>query len=145
MGAAAHLGIRVGEYDARIRTFIPFYEEILDAAAGSLGGLVTRRAPLVVDLGVGSGALAARSLTALPAGARVLGIDNDSAMMAMAARRLRGRAEFVVGDFLETTLPACDAVTASFALHHVRTARAKRQLYRAHLQGAPARRRLDQR
>jgi hypothetical protein len=28
MGVATHLGIKLGEYDARIRTFIPDYEEI---------------------------------------------------------------------------------------------------------------------
>jgi ubiquinone/menaquinone biosynthesis C-methylase UbiE len=148
MGAAAHLGIRTGEYDARIRTFIPFYEEILEAAAGALAIAVTARWPLpnprpgspkrlrreggpfVVDLGIGSGALAAKCLAALPRRTRVLGIDSDAAMLAMARRRLRHRVELVEGDFLDTPIPACDAITASFALHHVRTAAAKGRLYR---------------
>ena len=33
MGAASHLGIDLREYDSRIRTFIPGYDELLDAAA----------------------------------------------------------------------------------------------------------------
>jgi ubiquinone/menaquinone biosynthesis C-methylase UbiE len=160
MGAAAHLGIRTGEYDARIRTFIPFYEEILEAAAGALAIAVTARWPLpkarpgspkrlrrdggpgspkrlrrdggpfVVDLGIGSGALAAKCLAALPRRTRVLGIDSDAAMLAMARRRLRHGVELVEGDFLDTPIPACDAITASFAVHHVSTAAAKGRLYR---------------
>jgi ubiquinone/menaquinone biosynthesis C-methylase UbiE len=130
MGAAAHLGIQTGEYDARIRTFIPFYEEILEAAAGALATAVPVRTPLVVDLGIGSGALSAKCLGALPRRTRVLGIDSDAAMLAMARRRLRDRVELVEGDFLETPVPRCDAITASFALHHVRTAAEKGRLYR---------------
>ena len=55
MSVAAHLGIRLSEYDRRIRTFIPRYEEILDAAAAS----VVPKARTIVDLGIGTGALAA--------------------------------------------------------------------------------------
>ena len=33
MGVATHLGIKLSEYDARIRTFIPDYEEMLGVAA----------------------------------------------------------------------------------------------------------------
>ena len=130
MGAASHLGIRTGEYDARIRTFIPFYEEMLGAAATALATAITARAPVIVDLGIGSGALAAKCLAALPPRARVLGIDSDAAMLAMAVRRLRQRVETLEGDFLRTPVPACDGITASFALHHVRTRREKARLYR---------------
>ena len=37
MGVASHLGIQLTEYDRRIRTFIPDYEEMLDAAAKDKG------------------------------------------------------------------------------------------------------------
>lgn len=127
MGAAAHLGIRLREYDARIRAFIPHYEEMLDAAAAALGAFA-RRTPLVVDLGTGSGALAVRCLRAAP-GARIVGIDNDEGMLALARKRLGGRLTAAPGDFLSTPLPRCDAVTVSFALHHVPTRRRKAALY----------------
>lgn len=130
MGAAAHLGIRTGEYDARIRTFIPFYEEILDAAASALATVLPASRPLVVDLGIGSGALAAECLAELPRGTRLIGIDSDGAMLAMARRRLGRRVETIEGNFLQTPVPRSDAVTASFALHHVRTAAEKGRLYR---------------
>ena len=89
MGAASHLGIQLREYDLRIRTFIPRYEEMLDAAAAALRALPRRR-PLVVDLGIGSGALSARSLAAQPA-ARIVGIDSDEGMLRMAQKRLGPR------------------------------------------------------
>ena len=61
MSVAAHLGIRLQEYDLRIRTFIPGYDEMIDAAAAALDDL-DRSAPLIIDLGIGSGALAAQCL-----------------------------------------------------------------------------------
>ena len=125
MGVATHLGIRLSEYDARIRTFIPFYEEMLDVAADA----VPARARRIVDLGIGTGALAARCLARAPR-AVVVGIDADADILAAAARRIGSRASFVVDSFLRAPLPSCDAVVASFALHHVRTRNAKRRLYR---------------
>jgi SAM-dependent methyltransferase len=125
MSVAQHLGIKLGDYDARIRTFIPDYEEMLDVAAAAIPAR-TRR---IVDLGIGTGALSARCLASAP-GARVLGIDVDPDILALAARRLHDRATFVTGSFLRARLPPCDAAVASFALHHVRTRGAKAALYR---------------
>ena len=82
MGAASHLGIDLREYDTRIRTFIPGYEPMLDAAAGALATSIRRRRPVVVDLGIGTGALAASCLAVKPQ-ARVIGIDEDQAMLAV--------------------------------------------------------------
>jgi tRNA (cmo5U34)-methyltransferase len=126
-GVAAHLGIRVRDYDRRIRTFIPHYMEMLDEAAAALGA-TGPRAPVVVDLGVGSGALAALVIRVRPR-ARIVGIDSDAAMLAMAEQRLGSRLTPIRGDFLSVDLPRCDAFVASFALHHVATARRKRALY----------------
>ena len=75
MSVAEHLGIKTSEYDAQILTFIPYYDEILDNAAAALDAL-DRPARTMVDLGTGSGALAARCLKRLK-GARVIGIDSD--------------------------------------------------------------------
>jgi tRNA (cmo5U34)-methyltransferase len=125
MGVASHLGIKLTEYDSRIRTFIPHYEEMLDVAAAA----VPPRAHTIVDLGMGTGALSARCLEIAPR-ARTVGIDVDPEILTMAGRRLGDRATFVTGSFLRTPLPACDAVVASFALHHVRTRAAKVALFR---------------
>ena len=125
MSVAAHLGIRLSDYDARIRTFIPDYDTMLDVAASVIPG----RTRTIVDLGIGTGALAARCLDQAPA-ASVVGIDADADILALASRRLKDRVTTVAGSFLRTPLPACDAIVASFALHHVRTRSAKAGLYR---------------
>jgi trans-aconitate methyltransferase len=124
MSVASHLGIRLDEYDARIRTFIPDYEEMLDVAAAA----VPRGARTIVDLGTGTGALAARCLRRVPA-AVIVGIDADGEILKVAGRRLQGRATFIEGSFLRVSIPRGDALVSSFALHHVRTRRAKASLY----------------
>jgi len=122
---ASHLGIRLAEYDHRIRTFIPDYEAMLNEAAD----LVDPRSRTIVELGIGTGALAARCLKRAPA-ASVVGIDADPDILALAARRLREAGTLQPGNFIRAPLPRADAVVASFALHHVRTRVAKARLYR---------------
>jgi tRNA (cmo5U34)-methyltransferase len=124
MSVAAHLGIKLAEYDARIRTFIPDYEAMLDVAAGS----TPKRARTIVDLGVGTGALGYRCAQQARQ-AKIVGFDSDGEILKMAQQRLGSRGSLFCGSFLRTALPRCDAVVASFALHHVRTKRAKVELY----------------
>jgi tRNA (cmo5U34)-methyltransferase len=125
MSVASHLGIRLSEYDKRIRTFIPRYEEMLDETAHA----IDPHAKAIVDLGIGTGALAARCLQQAPS-ARVTGIDADADILALARRRLGESARLVTGDFVRADLPRTDAVVASFALHHVRTRNAKLRVFR---------------
>jgi ubiquinone/menaquinone biosynthesis C-methylase UbiE len=126
VSVASHLVIDLDEYDARIRTFIPDYEEMLDVVAHVAG---LRRPRRVIDLGTGTGALAGRVVNAVR-GASIVGIDADEGMLRMAARRLsRRRARFVCESFLTAPFPPCDAITASFALHHVARPRQKRELF----------------
>jgi tRNA (cmo5U34)-methyltransferase len=127
MSVAEHLGIKTSDYDRQILTFIPYYADILDAAAGALDAL-DRPARTLVDLGTGSGALAARCAKRLP-GVRVVGVDSDAAMLAMAKRRLGPRLTTIVGSFETVPIPACDVVTASFSLHHVAAPAAKRAVF----------------
>jgi SAM-dependent methyltransferase len=129
VSVAGHLRIDLDEYDARIRTFVPGYESMLTVASGVLDALTASR-PTVVDLGTGTGALAEACLAVRP-GARLVGVDADPGMLEVARARLRGRgrADLREGDFLEAGLPACDAIVACLALHHVRTPAAKRSLY----------------
>lgn len=122
---ANHLGIHLREYDARIRSFIPDYEEMLDVAAAA----IPRASRVIVDLGTGTGALARRCATQAP-NARLIGIDADPGMAAVAAARLGSRATILSGSFLRVPIPKCDVITASLTLHHVRTRAAKRSLYR---------------
>lgn len=129
MGVASHLKIELEEYDARIRTFVPYYEQMLSLVADALRPLEVET-PTIVDMGVGTGALAARCLAARPK-ARLVGIDSDPGMLGAARRRLAGwdAVELLTGDFLDTDIPRCDAVVASVALHHVKTPDEKRAFY----------------
>jgi ubiquinone/menaquinone biosynthesis C-methylase UbiE len=131
MSVAEHLGIELRDYDRRIRTFIPYYEEILDTV-GDAVLTVRGREPTIMDLGIGTGALAQRCLAAVPR-ANLLGIDADPGILAAARRRLRryaGRLHLTAGNFLKTSLPRCEAVVATLALHHIRSAPAKERFYR---------------
>jgi SAM-dependent methyltransferase len=128
---SSHLGIDLADYDDRIRTFIPDYDELLDAASGALT-LVDVRAPAIVDLGIGTGALAERCLRVRP-GARLVGIDADPEMLAAAGGRLERLAADVTlvdGSFERVALSRADAFVASLSLHHVPTRSRKVRLYR---------------
>jgi tRNA (cmo5U34)-methyltransferase len=129
MSVAAHLNIRIEEYDARIRTFVPTYEEMISTAAEILR-LLRKQSPTVLDLGIGTGELADRCHTVHPAG-QIVGIDIDPAMLEVARKRLEGRAaiRLIKGDIREVVLPPCDAIVSCIALHHVPSPKEKKRLY----------------
>ena len=131
MSVASHLAISPAKYDARIRSLIPLYDELIAEVARALGH-AARPVRTVVDLGIGTGALA-RACLESATGARVWGIDADPDMMATARirlGRLSRRVTMATGSFLDETLPPCDAIVASYSLHHIRTTRAKLAFYR---------------
>ena len=130
---ASHLGVDAATYDVAIRRWIPGYERMV----GTIIRIVSEHgAPLVVDLGTGTGALACAILDALP-NARAIMIDIDPNMLAVAGARVAkhgARAELRRASFVDE-LPACDAVVASLALHHVPDLDEKAKLY-AHVHRA---------
>lgn len=126
---AAHLGIELSEYDERIRTFIPDYDAMLDSLAAALADTVPRQRATIVDLGIGTGSVAARCLQAAP-GARVIGIDEDEGMLAAARARLGPRLASIFGSYERVSLPACDAFVAALSLHHLPTRERRRRLFR---------------
>lgn len=132
MSVASHLRIKVTEYDARIRTFIPNYDEMLEAAANMMR-LVKESCPLIVDLGIGTGALSYSCLKIKPR-AKIYGIDSDRSMLGLAWWRFvkisRRMHEMIETDFLRASLPRCHAVIASLALHHIASRATKQKLYK---------------
>ena len=122
-----HLRIEIDAYDQTIRQFIPSYEEGLTRAAREIAGV---RPTLVLDLGTGTGALAEAILD--HEGVRTVeAVDIDPEMLDQARLRLERfgpRVRFETRSF-EASLPACDAVAASLALHHIPTMERKRVLY----------------
>ena len=128
---ASHLAFSPAKYDARIRSLIPLYDELIAEVARALGH-AARPVRTIVDLGIGTGALAQACLKHA-SGARVWGIDADPDMMAVARQRLGQRSRRVTmtaGSFLDEALPSCDAMVASYSLHHIRSRRAKLAFYR---------------
>jgi trans-aconitate methyltransferase len=128
MGATQHLGIKFGSYDATIASLIPHYRDLVHAAAAAVD-VFAPMSPAVVDLGTGSGALAAEIRKVRPK-ARLIGIDVDADLLAAARRRLRGRIDTIHDNFELARIPRCDVVSASFSLHHIDTGRKKGALYR---------------
>jgi tRNA (cmo5U34)-methyltransferase len=125
-----HLDIDAHGYDAQIRRLIPYYEDMLATGVELLAALAPAGGH-ILDLGGGTGALAAAVLEGLP-GVRVTVLDVDPDMLGEARRRLSGYAErvtFKQGSFLDP-LPSADAVVASLALHHVHDLQTKTELYR---------------
>lgn len=113
-------------YDATIAGEVPSYsllQEKVAAAAG--GGRVSR----ILDLGTGTGATARRVLRVHP-GARLVGIDKNPGMLAVARRALPAGADLRVGG-LEDPLPAgpFDLVVSALAVHHLQAA-GKADLFR---------------
>src|SRR3954470_11330697 len=130
---SGHLQLRVDEYDVLIRRLVPAYAAMrpvqLDVLALSLpnGG----RGKRVLDLGGGTGALAAAIAERFPA-AEIEIWDTDPAMLAIARERCAAfgaRVHYVERSFNEP-LPACAAVAACIALHHVKDLAVKGSIYR---------------
>jgi tRNA (cmo5U34)-methyltransferase len=128
MGATAHLGIKFGAYDATIASLIPHYKVLIEAAAEAVDAAAPK-SPAVVDLGTGSGALAAEILKMRPK-ARLIGIDADASMLDAARRRLKGRIDTIEDNFELARIPRCDVISASFALHHIPTGCRKAAIYK---------------
>jgi len=130
---SGHLKLRVAEYDDLIRQLVPAYPAMrpvqleLLALALPEGGARRR----VLDLGGGTGALAAAIAERFPA-AEVEIWDTDPEMLATARERcaaLGDRVRYVECSFTDP-LPECDAVAACIALHHVKDMTVKAAIYR---------------
>ena len=114
----SHLRLEIDAYDETIRRFIPGYDEGLNRIAREIAGV---RPALVLDLGTGTGALAEAMLEHERVGA-VEAIDVDPEMLDRARIRLqaiRDPARVSANVHSMLRYPACDAVAASLALHHI--------------------------
>lgn len=130
---SGHLNLRVAQYDELIRRLVPAYPVMrpvqLDLLALALpeGG----RGKRVLDLGGGTGALASAIAERFPH-AVVEIWDTDPAMLEVARERCArfgDRVQYVERSFADP-LPACDAVAACIALHHVKDMGVKAGIYR---------------
>ena len=130
---SGHLKLRVAEYDELIRQLVPAYSAMrpvqLDLLA--LGLPKDGAGALVLDLGGGTGALAAAIAERFP-GAAVEIWDTDPDILATARERCAafgGRVRYVERSFTEP-LPRCDVVAACIALHHIKDLAVKAGIYK---------------
>lgn len=126
-----HLNLRVSEYDELIRQLVPAYPAMRPVQLELLALSVPAEGGLILDLGGGTGALAAAIANRFPA-ATVEIWDTDPNMLAAARERCAGfgeRIRYVERSFADP-LPECDAVAACLALHHVKDLAVKGQIYR---------------
>jgi tRNA (cmo5U34)-methyltransferase len=107
-----------GEYDALRRRLVPPFDAFYGTAVAALA-LTAAPPARVLDLGAGTGLLAARVLAAHPA-AEVVLLDGAPAMLEQARAALGDRARYVTGD-LNGPLPdgPWDAVVSALAIHHL--------------------------
>jgi tRNA (cmo5U34)-methyltransferase len=126
-----HLKLRVAEYDELIRKLVPAYPAMRLVQLDLLALSLPAEGGLVLDLGGGTGALAAAVAERFP-GATVEIRDTDREMLAAARERCAAfgeRVRYVERSFADP-LPPCDAVAASIALHHVKDLTVKAAIYR---------------
>ncbi|WP_320673220.1 class I SAM-dependent methyltransferase [Patulibacter defluvii] len=127
-------------YDAQRRQLIPPFDAFYGTAVevATLG----RRGPVrVLDLGAGTGLLAAAVADALPEAELVL-LDEAPGMLDQARERLAGlgaRARFVVAS-MEDEWPAgnYDVIVSSLAIHHLDDAGKRALFARAHARLRPS-------
>ena len=122
--------IRSDDYDREIVITVPNYHQMLDSAVGSLP--FDDDEPIrVIDLGTGTGSMAARVLLRFPR-CRLTCVDMTREMLDKAKARLGDRSDvtYVERDFYELEMSeGNDAVVSSLALHHLITDDDKRNFY----------------
>jgi tRNA (cmo5U34)-methyltransferase len=126
-----HLKLQVAEYDELIRRLVPAYPAMRPVQLALLALGVPPAGGLVLDLGGGTGALAA-AIAERFATVRVQVWDTDPAMLGIAherCARFGDRVSYIEGSFADP-LPPCDAVAACIALHHVKDLAVKGGIYR---------------
>ncbi len=105
-------------FDAFFFKVMPGYDAMTQALAESLP-FPRRRRIEVIDLGCGTGNLAARVLASFPS-AHVTCVDMAQNMLTMAKAKLAHRkVSFHQADIREFPLGRYDAVVSSMALHHI--------------------------
>jgi len=110
------------DYDGLIHRILPGYSEMLD----TVESLVAFQRPtprVILELGIGTGGVAERLLSAMPDLA-LIGVDFSETMLARAERRLaayRDRLTLLEGDLrtFEVPAPDVDGAVSCLAVHHL--------------------------
>ncbi|QLH74359.1 MAG: methyltransferase domain-containing protein [Methanomassiliicoccales archaeon] len=127
---------RAISYEEDIVRIVPNYDEMLDAAVGSIP-FDEDLELTIIDLGTGTGSLAARLRKRFPRG-RITCVDMTAEMLDVAKERFKDDplVKFLQKDFYHLEIPAGnDVIASSLALHHLITDDDKRGFYRKICEG----------
>lgn len=129
-GVLAAFNATAHDYDSERRKLIPHFDLLYGAALDLIRDWGAPPQPLVLDLGAGTGLLAAMVLEELPA-ANLLLLDGSKGMLDEARTRFASHASvrFQLADMADAELGnGWDLVVSSLAIHHLDDAN-KRQLF----------------
>lgn len=145
-GVLAAFDATAHDYNTERRKLIPHFDLLYDAALDLIRDWGGPTHPRIIDLGAGTGLLAAMILEARP-GASLLLLDGSDRMLSEARTRFAAQpsVRFQVADMAEAELESGnDLVVSSLAIHHLDDA-GKRQLFWTDQKGAESRRNVHQR
>jgi len=135
--AVKHFENRAAGYETERRRVVPDYDAFYGSAVAALD-LAGREIRRVLDLGAGTGLLAAHIAAARP-DVRFTLLDGATSMLDRAREAFGDRATYVVAD-LADQLPAggpWDAIVSALAIHHLDDARKRELFARVHAALAP--------
>ncbi len=123
-------------FDDMIERSVPLYKETT-ALFLALAKRALREGGTVLDLGSSTGNFLIELAQSLPFSARLVGIDNAPAMVALAQKKAQAHGAdvcFVEADMLAWPFPECDVIYAGYTLQFVRPLQrgeAVEKIYRA--------------
>jgi cyclopropane fatty-acyl-phospholipid synthase-like methyltransferase len=129
-GVLAAFSATAQDYNTERRKLIPHFDLLYGAARDLIREWGGPPQPRVLDLGAGTGLMAAMVLEELPA-ANLLLLDGSNAMLTEARARFASHASvrFALADMADAALgDGWDLVVSSLAIHHLDDAK-KRQLF----------------
>ncbi len=131
--AAQVFSAHAADYDALRRRVVPDYDRFYGAVVEALERVATGDVRRVLDLGAGTGLLAAVVAERFP-GAHLELLDASEPMLALAQRRLGGAVSAVHVSDMSAELPAgpVDAVISALAIHHLEHADKRALMHRIH-------------
>lgn len=127
-------------YDESFRRLVPCFDAFYGTAAELAARTVTTSRPRMLDLGAGTGALAAHVTARVKPGSLAL-LDAAPDMLAKAAGRLAAFKPVIIAADMRAPLPAddgaCDIIMSSLAIHHLEHGQKRTLFARIHDALAP--------
>ncbi len=126
-----HFENEAHEFDRIIRNLIPHYDAMIRALVDAIPFEKSTQIR-AIDLGCGTGTIAAQILEAFP-NAQITCLDLSENMIAVARTKLarNSRVKYIAADFETYDFSGrYDAIVSALALHHIATEEAKKRFYR---------------